>query len=117
MPDVRILVSRCSRFKAEYGMRIEAQGKKRWVFTWAFPLKKGSAQREGYEVRSTISGTFEPGGEFPGCPHCKASGFFECACGRVACWDLASKKVVCPWCDEAGTLSGTLERLNVGSDR
>jgi hypothetical protein len=116
MPNVRIVVARCASSKADYGMRLEEETPGQWVVDWAFPLRTGTAKKEGYD-KAAISGSFRLASVFPGCPYCRVGGFFLCQCGRIACWDQQSLQVVCPWCNSRCELGGEISRLDVGTDR
>lgn len=114
---VVIVLSRCSRSKAAFGMRIERRPNSVWATTWAFAIKESAAKREGYD-KSKIGGSFTTDPDYPGCPHCRAGNFYLCgSCSRVACWDGESHTVTCPWCDRSGQLSGEISSLEAGSDQ
>lgn len=114
--NIVIVMSRCSRSKGGFGIRLEHQSSNQWLATWAFAIKEGIAKKEGYD-KSPISGSFALQATYPGCPHCQATGFFKCSCGRVACWNQESRTVTCPWCGQSGELSGELTSLDAGTDR
>lgn len=113
--EVRIIVARCSNSRGLYGIRFEQREPRVWVFDWAFAIKAGTAQREGYD-QTTIEGRFEIGEHYPGCPHCGAPSIFRCGCGRVNCWDGHRREVTCAWCGQTGTLSGAIESLTGTGD-
>jgi hypothetical protein len=114
--NIVIVMSRCTQFKAGFGIRLERQAAKQWQATWAFAIKEGVAKKEGYD-KSQITGNFSLATSYPGCPHCQARGFFKCGCGNVACWNRENRTVICPWCGQRGELSGEVTSLNAGADR
>lgn len=118
MPNVVIVLARCSRDGQPYGMRVEEKSPGQWYIDWAFPIQDAVAGREGYGSNE-IRGSFaieQPG--FPGCPHCGGPSFFKCGCGKMTCWDGSSRSVTCRWCGGAGELSsGSIESMDSGGDR
>ena len=113
---VAVVLGRCAKRLASYGMRMERQSQSTWIATWAFPIREAIAKREGYD-RVQLNGSFQTGKEFPGCPHCEAKGFFRCgSCGAIACWDAESIGVTCPTCHTAGELSGEITQIAAGGD-
>jgi ribosomal protein S27E len=95
--EATIVMARCSKNKAPYGMRLQkAQGI--WVGTWAFPLQESAAKKEGYDSKS-VSGDIDLLDEYPGCPHCGAGGFVQCGkCKKIGCFSSQMKSVTCPHC-------------------
>ena len=48
------------------------------------------------------------------CPSCKCNNIVCCGvCGKIACWDGVSKKVICPHCKHEGVISGRMKSLAV----
>lgn len=115
MINVVIVMARCTRGKQSFGIRLEEKTPRQWVADWAFPIKETLASKEGYG-RSEISGGFMLDGTYPGCPYCKATGFFKCGCGKVACWDGERTTVTCPWCGSTSSIGGQIEGLTAGGD-
>lgn len=116
MLNVRIVLARCAGSKGDFGMRLEEESRGQWVVDWAFQMRAGAAKKEGYD-KASISGSFRLAPGFPGCPYCRAGGFFRCQCGRIGCWDQQSMQVVCPWCKTKCELGGEISRLDGGTDR
>jgi len=117
-PHVVIVLARCSRREASFGMRFEETLPGQWVVDWAFPVRESAAQREGYD-RATIQGVFRMSAAYPGCPHCEWREFVRCGCGRVGCYDGESLIYSCPWCLQSGTVGtggGGISRLEAGED-
>ena len=112
---VAIVVARCCRTRAEFGMRYE-RFESTWVADWAFLLKPGTAKREGYE-NTQLNGTFQFGNNYPGCPAGKSPSAFVCECGKLGCWDGEASVVTCPWCDRKLTLGGEVQSLHASRDR
>jgi hypothetical protein len=113
--NVKIVLGRCCRSKLLFGIRFEEKGRGRWAADWAFTLKEGTAKRERFD-HSEVTGSFSFTPDYPGCPGCGVPSVFQCSCGKIACWDTESKRVKCPWCNESGTLDGTINRMSVGGD-
>jgi hypothetical protein len=112
--NVVIVLGRCRQSRQPFGIRFEEKGRGQWMADWAFPVKEGTARREGYD-RGEITGSFgfDPG--FPGCPYCRTSSFFKCGCGRVSCMG-SEMTVTCPWCGNTGQIGGQVDRLGAGAD-
>ena len=48
------------------------------------------------------------------CPSCKNANIVSCGlCGKIACWDGASKRVICPHCKHEGNVSGRMKAVTV----
>lgn len=117
-PHVVIVLARCSRREASFGMRFEETLPDRWVVDWAFPVRETAARREGYD-RAAIQGVFTLGATYPGCPHCEWRNFVRCACGHVGCYDGENLVYTCPWCLRTGQVhsgGGGITRLEAGED-
>lgn len=106
-----VAMSKCSRTKKAFGIRFEKTGRN-WTYTWAFPIQEKTAAHENYD-KTQISGNLIEGENYPGCPHCKARGFFYCNCGKLNCWDCESQVVTCSWCGNTGTLEGRIDSINI----
>ena len=115
--NIAVVFARCARANESpgFGIRMERVKNDEWSLTWAFPVKETSAKREGYD-KTRIVGTFSARSSYPGCPHCEASNFFQCCCGKVGCWNGYASEVICPWCEETGQLSGNIEVLSAEGD-
>ena len=116
LPNVVIVMARCSRGQQSFGIRFEEKGSGRWIADWAFAIGEASAKREGYD-QSEITGVFGFAPDYPGCPHCQAPSIFQCVCGEVACWDGDHHNVTCPWCGTLVELRDQIESLTAGEDR
>ena len=116
-PNVVIVLARCSKSRLLFGIRFEEITSKNWSGTWAFQIKEGRAQREGYG-QNQITGTFLFDSAYPGCPECQdASTLVICSCNKVSCWDGETRNFICPWCESAGKITGVANRLFVNNDR
>lgn len=116
MPNVVVLVSRCSAGKQLYGLRMEERGSGQWFVDWSFPVKETTAAREGYD-RTEINGSFDFDEHFPGCPSCSAGGLVLCnQCSKLGCWDKQKNLVRCPWCGSRGVVQGQVTKLRAGMD-
>jgi hypothetical protein len=116
LPNVVIVMARCSRSGQGFGIRFEEKARSQWIADWAFAIKEAVARKEGYD-RGEITGTFGFATAYPGCPHCHAPSIFQCSCGKVACWDGERRTVTCPWCKVTVELDSQIERLSAGRDR
>ncbi len=114
---VEIVVARCERTRAAFGIRMEERGPSIWVATWAFPLGEASAKREGY-TDTEIKGSISFAETFPGCPYCCTQSFFVCGCNedRVTCWDREKQDVICAWCTRCDRIDGLANRMRGRSD-
>lgn len=115
---VVIVLARCSRREASFGIRYEETLPDHWVADWAFPMRETAARREGYD-RAVIQGTFKCSPAYPGCPYCEWPEYVRCACGRVGCYDGENLIYTCPWCATTGqvrTGGGGISRLEAGED-
>jgi hypothetical protein len=114
--NIVIVMGRCMLSKQGFGVRFESRGSEQWTATWAFPIKEEAARREGYE-KTRMAGKFTVEQTFPGCPHCTAQRFWVCQCGKLACWNGESRRVICPACAQAGELTRTINSIEGGGDR
>jgi hypothetical protein len=117
LPNVVIVMSRCSRSRETYGMRFEQQSQSLWVADWAFPVRESSAKKEGYD-QNDIKGDFAFDDEYPGCPYCHSMGAIYCGrCQKVSCRDEHSTTARCGWCGFSGQIgSGGVGGLKAGGD-
>ena len=114
---VVVALARCRSSKNTFGIRVEEKSKAQWIADWAFSISENKALKEGYD-RTEIRGSFAIDADrYPGCPHCHASAFFKCGCGKLACWDGENRQLTCPWCGTKGEIKGLIESLNIGNDR
>ena len=116
LPNVVIVMARCSHNQQGFGIRFEEKSQGQWACDWAFAVKDATASKEGYD-RGEIAGAFGFDSTYLGCPHCRAPTFFKCGCGKVGCWDGERQTVTCPWCEVRIELSGQIESLGVKRDR
>lgn len=98
-----IIVAKCRKTKEEFAIRCE-QKNTGWHLTWAFCLNAKTIKNENYD-KTNISGVIVIDNEYPGCPHCKAGGFFQCGvCKKISCCDHEAKSVKCHWCGNEAEL-------------
>lgn len=114
-PKAVIVAARCDQNRKSFGIRFDEAGRNRWAATWAFKIKAGAAEREGY-TSTRIRGVEMDEERYPGCPYCSAKGFWKCSCGAVHCWSQNYVKVKCSQCGARGTLGGDVEDLQAGSN-
>ena len=69
-PNVTIGIVKCPSSGRLYGVRIEIKDNKKWIATWAFPIKPEVAKREGYAANQFPPDIYYAQ-EYPGCPYCK----------------------------------------------
>ena len=101
--NATVVLARCSKTKKCFGIRVEQRGKD-WVRTWTFPIDERKAKHEGFET-NVVTGSMDADNEYPGCPHCGAKGFVQCACKKNGCSGGIhnyghSVEYTCPWCGE-----------------
>jgi hypothetical protein len=116
-PNVVIVMAKCRREKATFGIRFEETEPGFWVGMWAFSIKDSIARRENYD-KNSINGSILFGPKYPGCPYCKSRGIFLCGkCNLVSCYDGESKTVICPHCNTKLDLIDQIHNLRSLGDR
>jgi len=114
--EVVILPVACASRHGAFGLRLERQSDGDWSGTWAFKLKKGVAEKEGYSSRSIKNqGRIIMDGRI-GCPHCENVNIFLCSCEVFACYDGRSNPVTCPTCRQQIELGGEITDWNASGD-
>ena len=117
--QVVIVAAKCHRQGGEFGARFELRHGSEWHLTWAFPLRPGERDREGYGG-IIAEGSFFLEAVYPGCPHCGAPGVVQCgACSRLSCLDSEVERGAafqCAWCGNRGTIDRAIERLDAQGD-
>jgi hypothetical protein len=108
MNEAVIALCKCKESKKLYGVRFEKTGVGTWQYTWAFPIKESTAQREGYNA-ANLTGSIEPTADYPGCPYCGAQYFVVCPCGKLNCnvaaENILGRQFTCEWCGLSGQIS------------
>lgn len=96
--EVTIIPAYCRRNAQQlFGIRTEKIDGI-WVMNWAFKMTQSQASRENY-LYNSISGIFDISTQYPGCPYCGASGFFQCPkCNSIICCNEGSTSANCPKC-------------------
>lgn len=107
-----IALCKCNKKNDTFGIRFQSENNTQWHYTWAFPIKQERAKHEGYD-NTIIKGVFIEDPEYPGCPYCKAKGFYLCSCGKLNCWDGEKRHVICSWCNNNGELTNSLNQINI----
>ncbi len=63
-------IVKCLVTQKIYGVRVEENANKKWIATWAFPIKPEVAKREGYSTSQfPLDILYDK--NYPGCPFCK----------------------------------------------
>jgi hypothetical protein len=115
MKEATVIMATCQKHKSIFGIRAEKK-EEAWRFTWAFPLDRKAAEREGYDS-TTVNGIIEMDAEYPGCPHCKGDSFVRCgSCSKIACWDSKNTEFRCPSCGIQGivTIAKSFDDIKAG---
>ena len=102
--EAAVIVAKCPTNHKLYGIRVEHTGNREWTFTWSFPIKEQTAQKEGYD-KTKVIGSLLIGEEYPGCPYCKQKVITICECGHASCTHLCNNVFTCEWCNSKGELS------------
>lgn len=102
--EATVAVCKCGEAKKLYGVRFQRTSPRSWKYTWAFPMRKASAQREGYD-NTVIEGMIDPDENYPGCPYCGTKYFVICSCGKLNCNIGYTGRFECGWCHTSGTLN------------
>ena len=114
-PHAEIIICKCGKKKALFGLRAEEKQNKQWDVDWAFQISEKRAHSENY-VSNKIQGSFNFTDKYPGCPYCGNSGIFSCGtCGKITCWD-GSQTVTCSHCGTVSNIEGTISQLETGGD-
>lgn len=104
MNEATVVMAKCTHSRECFGIRTEKKGGA-WHQTWAFKLSPQAASREGY-AEEPVSGRIIVDDEYPGCPYCKAMGWFNCGrCGKLTCHNGRESFVTCAWCGNSGNTS------------
>jgi len=98
MRIAKVIKARCAVTNNYFGIRIEQKLPELWESTWAFPIKENMQVTETYH-QERIGGVFKKGSTYPGCPHCRQMGFFQCQCNKISCIDFTKRSHTCPWCN------------------
>lgn len=102
--EANVILGKCYN-KELYGMRVQKIDGD-WMRTWAFPIKAGAAQDEGFD-NVKISGSFFSTKEYPGCPYCEQDDFIVCgACKKISCYH-GEEISVCQWCGNSSAVSSS----------
>lgn len=102
MPKARVPL-RCTKSGAPFTVIFRSEDQGVWQFVWA--NTSAPSQPDGTD-RVEISGRWEAGPDYPGCPHCAAGGIARCNCGGLSCWD-GSSSVICRWCGRMANVAPT----------
>ena len=108
--EAAVIVAKCPTNHKLYGIRVEHTGNREWTFTWSFPIKEQTAQREGYD-KTKVVGNLLIGEEYPGCPYRKQKVITICECGQASCTHLRNNVFTCEWCNSKGELSGSIPKV------
>lgn len=111
--EVVIIMAKCEKTGKSYGIRVEQVSDFKWNYTWAFPMSDKTAKLEGYDTCS-VEGKITIKRSFPGCPHCGASAFFMCECGKISCWDTITNDVTCAWCGTESVIGKSINKIKGG---
>ncbi len=112
---ISVVLAKCALGGAAYGIRFEQTGPREYLATWSFVVHR--AEGRSVDHIHELLGNIGILSGFRGCPHCGASSFFKCGCGKVACWNGSAPEVTCPWCERRGKLEGRIDALCGGPDR
>jgi Zn finger protein HypA/HybF involved in hydrogenase expression len=92
-----VVLAKCQQNKKIFGIRCEKTTNS-WNLTWAFPIDEKKSVSEGYG-ETLIKGELSFSCQYPGCPYCKASSFFQCGkCHKIGCFEFNTSKGKCPHC-------------------
>ena len=101
-PRQVFLHARCSKTRRPYLMRFARRGDSDiYVALCSHPLEE--AEDTGGDSAGQTINTAQLDG-VPSCPYCESPGACMCECGTLFCVDGKSPSVVCPHCNEAGSL-------------
>jgi hypothetical protein len=81
-----------------------------WVYENATAIEE---RKVGGGDAVSLEGRFQGGASYPGCPYCKAHGFFLCnACSKLNCWDGRQTHVICAWCQSSASIHGEIDKIS-----
>ncbi len=99
--DDMVVMATCQQTKLPFGITVH-RIEKDFQFEWAFKISASSAKREGFE-KNKVSGNIYTSRDYPGCPHCGATTWYQCGrCKRFVCMKPEQKIVTCPECGNSG---------------
>lgn len=94
----------CGIAKRPFAIRTEKSGS-RYIMDWTFIIDENRSKEEGFE-QNMVSGSFDFGEEYPGCPHCGAMSWYECgSCKSIVCYNGKDQTIKCPKCGNEGELT------------
>lgn len=103
--------ARCMYSEDRFTIRFERRGNA-WAATSTSIPTGGGDGGGGAGSSAQVSGPFEFPPEYEGCPHCSNTGLFVCGdCDNLACWDVTTNPVVCPWCSAENPIEGDIQRI------
>lgn len=115
--EANIVLLRCQKDKQTFGVRVQKMDDDDWYRTWAFKIKPGQAESEGYD-KTVIQGHLRRTEEYPGCPHCGTHALVHCGyCNKLSCYN-GEESLECPWCGHL--MSGftkNYEKIEIDSDK
>ena len=99
MPRRNELLLRCQHNRQLFCTAIEEQTRNRWKLLYSFEVEECVADCVGEQDR--ITGVFENGDRYHGCPYCHSQQFVVCGkCGKLTCWNGEGYR--CAWCGTKG---------------
>ena len=110
-----VILCKCGKNHKTFGIRTEKNNKK-WMMTWAFPIKESTGKREGYD-KVSVSGDISMTSEYPGCPYCGQRSLTVCSCGHLCCTITRGNVFTCEWCGSRGEIRDyTGQAIKAGND-
>lgn len=93
-----VVMATCQKTKKPWGITIEKKGAV-CEFQWAFKISREKAGHEGFD-KNSFHGQVNFSNDYPGCPHCGARGFYQCAkCKAIICYPQdIGETAQCPCC-------------------
>lgn len=111
-----VILCKCGKNHKTFGIRTEKSTNKKWMMTWAFPIKESTGKREGYD-KVSVSGDISMTSEYPGCPYCGQRSLTVCSCGHLCCTITRGNVFTCEWCGAQGQIGDyTGEEISAGTD-
>lgn len=113
--DAKVVLCRCEENAQLYGMLVEKRTPNDWFIKWTFPVSEQRAKSERYD-QTVITGNIQYDASYPGCPYCKAPGYYKCVCGNYICLRANQQESNCPVCHLRAPFGGILTTLDAGGD-
>ena len=71
------------------------------------------AEQAAAHATTPMTGQFSTSNRYGGCAGCGADCYVRCGrCSMLGCWNTSNPQFRCGWCEQIGTVSGSIESLS-----